>query len=383
MKKYDRFLSVGLMSGTSCDGVSAVLIEVNFTKKTKIKLLAYETYPFTKRLQAKILALPYSNAKTICEANFMLGEIFAQSALKIIKKAGFIPQNIDVIGSHGQTICHLPNSEMPSTFQIGEPSLIAERTGITTVADFRCRDIAAGGEGAPLIPYLDYVLFGKGDWLALQNIGGIANVAVVGKDFNKTMAFDTGPGNMLIDEAVRNFTNGKLNYDKNGNFAKKGGIIAELLNCLHSHIYFKKPPPKSCGREEFGRDFFEQYCSEYLKKSPFDTIATLTYFTAESIARAYCNFILKQCLIKEIIVSGGGVYNPVLMSHLSHLFNFAKLRSIAEYGIHPLAKEPMAFALLACETIRGKTNNVPSATGAKAKVILGKIIPGKNYKHNL
>ena len=375
------FRAIGLMSGTSADGVSVAITEIKFSlDKPKLRLISYKTYKYPKELQDHILNLRRKSVNELCKINFYLGKVFADAVGRSIAHSGFKPSDIDVIGSHGQTICHAPKSNIPSTLQIGEPSVMAESTDITTVADFRCRDISAGGEGAPLIPYFDYVLFGGRKPIALQNIGGIANVTVVSRRKKDTLAFDTGPGNMLIDEAVRRLTKGRISYDKNGRLAEKGRVNIKLLNNMRSYSYFHRSPPKSCGREDFGEEFFNKYCTSLLKKTPYDLITTLTYFTAETIAFAYSKFAFRQFpTIREVIVSGGGALNPVLMRHLRGLLHFINVKSISEYGIHPLAKEPMAFALLAVETLRGIPNNIKSATGAKSDTILGKIIPGKNF----
>lgn len=369
-----NLLAVGLMSGTSADGISAVVTQNDLARRN-VKLLAYNTYAYPRGLQNYIHNLAKADAPGVARANFYLGKLFANAANKIIKKSGLSPNKIDVIGSHGQTICHLPDSKIPATLQIAELSVIAEKTGITTVADFRCRDIAAGGQGAPLVPYLDWFLFSGCEITAVQNIGGIANVSIVSRKRSETMAFDTGPGNVLIDEAMRRITKSRMQYDKGGNFAKKGIVLFQLLDKLLQHPYFGKIPPKSCDRNTF-LPLFERHCASYIKKCPYDLVATLTFFTAKTITDSYNQFV--QNKISKVIVSGGGAFNPVIMDYLKALYS-PEPKSIEKYEIHPLAKEPMAFALLACNTIRGLAGNIRSATGAKKDIILGKIVPGRNF----
>ena len=258
-----------------------------------------------------------------------------------------------MIGSHGQTVYHIPRK---ASLQIGEPSVIAEETGVTTVADFRPRHIAAGGEGAPLVPYFDEQVFGGKHARAMQNIGGIANVTAVGKKV-KTIGFDTGPGNTLIDAAVRRVTRGKRSMDRNGLLAARGRPDGRRLKKLLAHPFLKKRPPKSTGREEFSLDGFPW------KGRPEDLIATLTYFTARTIAEAVRKYLPP---VEEMVVSGGGAYNRTLMWHLEWLLFPVPVRSIRMYGIDPLGKEPAAFALLGLEAVGGKS-------------MLGKIVPGKNF----
>ncbi|MDP6958579.1 MAG: anhydro-N-acetylmuramic acid kinase, partial [Planctomycetota bacterium] len=291
----------------------------------------------------------------ISSANFWLGGEFAKTAAKV--KGRF-----DLIGSHGQTIWHDPGR---STLQIGEPAIIAEKTGITVVADFRPADIALGGEGAPLVPHFDRAFFGKSRKRALLNIGGIANVT-----FPSTgLAFDTGPGNCLIDDAVRRM--GKGFYDKNGKMARTGLVDRALLKKWKAHPYFRKKAPKSTGRELFSAEWVG-------KKPDAGTVATLTLLTAETIARGIENHAPEG--LEVVVVSGGGVYNRTLMELLEALLWPVAVRSSQMYGLDPMAKEAAAFALLAYTSISGKKGNVPASTGAGRAAVLGKIVPGVNYK---
>ena len=342
---------LGLMSGTSADGITATLMETG----PPMKILEHHTRPFSARSRLRILALRDASVSEISSAHFWLGEEFARTAVKI--KGRF-----DLIGSHGQTIWHEPGR---STLQIGEPAVIAEKTGVTVVADFRPADIAAGGEGAPLVPYFDRAFFGRSRKRAILNIGGIANVT-----FPSTgLAFDTGPGNCLLDDAVR--VMGKGFYDKNGKMARTGWVDRALLKKWKAHPYFRKKPPKSTGRELFSPD--------WVGKNPDEgTVATLTLLTAETIARAIEKSAPEG--LREVVVSGGGVYNRTLMEHLDALLWPVVVRSSQMYGLDPLAKEAAAFALLAHASLLGQAGNIPASTGAKRSVVLGKIVPGVNYK---
>lgn len=340
---------LGLMSGTSADGVSAAVIETE-----PFRVLEYRTVAYPRAVRGRILALRDATARELCEANFLLGELFARAALRMRTK-------FDLVGSHGQTVYHVPGR---STLQIGEPSVIAERTGRTVVADFRPRDIAAGGQGAPLVPFFDRAVFGGKRGRALLNLGGIANVTFV----DGGRAFDTGPGNCLIDEAVRRL--GKGDFDRGGRIAASGRVDVALLERWLAHPYFRRKPPKSTGRELFSWEFVG------VRPTP-DVVATLTVLTGRTVAEAIRRHGPKD--LQEVIVSGGGVYNRTLMRHLEWMLWPVVPRPSSVYGLHPLAKEPAAFALLAAETLRGRPGNVPSATGARRAAVLGKIVPGDNW----
>lgn len=377
---------VGLMSGTSVDGVSLVLAEVCGQQlETKVKLLAYKTYPYPEDLRRMIFKLfggNEANVENLCLANFVLGEFYARKIIEFLREAGVENSEVDLIASHGQTVYHIPQPRTVNgittraTLQIGEPSVIAERTGITVVADFRPRDIAAGGQGAPLIAYVDYVLFRSQDKnVAVQNIGGIANVTYLpaGCSIEDVLAFDTGPGNMVIDGVVRRLTRGRLNYDVDGNIAARGKVSEELLKWLMSHPYISKKPPKTTGREMFGEAFVDKVMEKARKLGVWgeDLVATVTAFTAESIAYNYEAFLGKVDLV---ILGGGGAKNKTLLRMLQHRLN-AEIKTHEDFGIPEQAKEPLGMAILANETIMGNPNNVPGATGARNRVIMGKIIP--------
>jgi anhydro-N-acetylmuramic acid kinase len=377
--KMRKRLVVGLMSGTSADGVDAALVEIEgASTEMRLRMLAFETYPYPQEIAAAVRALKDGNTRDVCEMNFRLGELFAQAALNVIKQAGLKPTDVHLIGSHGQTIYHLPDVPPPSrsTLQIGEPAVIAERTGITTVADFRVRDIAAGGFGAPLIPYVDFLLFRKqGRVRALQNIGGIANVTVVPESKEGVFAFDTGPGNILIDEFVRTMTGSKEQFDWNGARARSGRIQEDILRELLDHPYFSLAPPKTTGRELFGPELVKKLAAATPRKRHADMLATLTALTAHSIKLSYERFVFPKTQIDEVILSGGGCRNDYLVELLQSLFAPIPVNVSDEYGFSADAKEAVGFAILANETIAGNPSNLPSATGASHAVVLGKIIP--------
>lgn len=376
------------MSGTSADGIDAVVAEI-FSGHTGLRpqLLAhvYQGFPaaFRKRVLAACL---HGTVAEICELNFLLGEHFARAALLAVKRARLKPAQITAIGSHGQTVHHLPNARTPATLQIGEPAVIAERTGITTVADFRVRDMAAGGQGAPLVPFADWVLFThKVRPRVIQNIGGIGNLTFLppGAKLSDVIAFDTGPGNMVIDATVAALSGGKLAFDREGRWAARGKVSEKLLAHCMAHPFLKRRPPKTTGREEFGEMFLKQMLSKarQLRLPDADIVATVTDFTAASIADAYRRFILPKLNLNkmpglQIVLGGGGVRNTTLVRRLQDRIGFGTVCGHEDFGIDSSAKESLAFAILAHETLQGRPGNVPSVTGARRAVVLGKIITG-------
>jgi anhydro-N-acetylmuramic acid kinase len=374
----------GLMSGTSADGIDVAIVDI---AGGKVRLLAFEVFPYPRALREEILRLcrPESaRLDDICHYNFVLGEVFASAVTQLCAKSGIALSSLDLIGSHGQTIYHNPRGRryrgrtVRSTLQIGEPSVIAQRTGVTTVADFRPRDIAAGGEGAPLVPYADYILFGRNRWpRAVQNIGGIANVTFLpsGCRQSDVIAFDTGPGNMVIDGMMCLTSGGKRRFDAGGKTAAKGAVDRRLLSELLRHPFLRRRPPKSTGWEEFGVTFAEQLYQRASQRglADADIVATVTAFTAASIARAYRQFL--PALPDEMILCGGGARNRTLVEMLGGELPEVEIRSSDDLGVSSDAKEAVSFAILAWATIKGYANNVPSATGAEKTVVLGKIIP--------
>ena len=363
-------LALGLMSGTSCDGVSAALAEF---RGRAIRVIASCTFPYPRTFASALHRAHALTTPELARLNMALGEMFALAALRVMHASRVSPRSVRVIGSHGHTVYHGPTDPMPTTLQLGEPAVIAERTGLPVVADFRMRDIAAGGEGAPLIPFFDHYFFGRGRPRALQNIGGIANVTLVGRGL-RPLAFDTGPGNCLIDAMVRTITRGRQRFDASGRLAARGEIDHAAVKRLWAHPYFKKRPPKSTGPELFTEAFVTHMFGARWAAKPHDALATVTYFTAYSIAESYRRFGILRA--REVIVSGGGGLNRTLMQHLGELLAPIPVRSIADYGVPLQAKEPVAFAFLALRTMRGRINHLPSTTGAAGARMLGTITPG-------
>jgi anhydro-N-acetylmuramic acid kinase len=376
-------LVVGLMSGTSMDGIDAALVRIRGSGlETQLHLIEFVSIPYESGVLERLRDI--DSTRDLCELNFLIGEAFAEAALAVIRRSGFQVTDIDLIGSHGQTVYHNPPSSkkgVPSTMQIGELDVIAERTGITTIGDFRTRDVATGGEGAPLVPYVDYILFHEPGMVRIaQNIGGIANATVVTHGIEGVIAFDTGPGNMLMDRVMDLATDGKERYDRDGRVASQGSVSRDLLGRLLSHPFFTQPPPKSTGAELFGKEMaLELYRPVEEKRiSLSDLIATLLELTVESIALSYEWFILPKWEVKEVILSGGGCRNPILVERLKKRLGYLRFSTSEEYGIPVEAKEALAFAVLANELLSGNSTNLPSVTGARRHVPLGKIVLGRN-----
>jgi anhydro-N-acetylmuramic acid kinase len=375
---------VGLMSGTSVDGVDAAIVDVT---GRRVKLLAFETFPYPPALRERLFALFDPATARIDELsclNFAVGEAFADAVLRLTRRSGIALRSIDLIGSHGQTVWHDPEGrrvgrrKIRSTLQIGEPCVIAERTGITTVADFRPRDVAAGGQGAPLVPRTDWILFRhRTRNRAVQNIGGIANVTYLpaGAAADDVIAFDTGPGNMIIDRIIERVTNGTKHFDADGRIAASGKVDARLLREMSKHPFLRRRPPKTTGREEFGAAFTDAIHKKAKRRGVCDTdlIATVTALTATTIADAYRRFL--PAPVDEVILCGGGARNPTLTAMLQEELPDAKVAAMDEWGLNADAKEAISFALLARQTIRGSAGSIPHATGADHSTILGKIIP--------
>ncbi|MDH7486437.1 MAG: anhydro-N-acetylmuramic acid kinase [Anaerolineae bacterium] len=394
---------VGLMSGTSADGVDAAIVEITGAPPDlTVELLHFTCVPFEPEVRQQIFELfdpATGTVDRICHMNFALGELFAAAALQAIAAAGLEPADISLIGSHGQTIYHAVDVSSPvkSTLQIGEPAVIARRTGITTVADFRVADVAASGQGAPLVSYVDWLLFRHPQRVrAVQNIGGIANVTYLsptplppfpsplrrgkgGLGAWGVVAFDTGPGNMLIDYAAGRATDGAWRCDRDGALAARGQVDERLLAELMAHPYLQLPPPKTTGREQFGVQFGAEVWerAQALGLRDEDIVATLTAFTAVSIADAYRRFLPR--MPDEVILGGGGARNPTLRAMLEERLAPARLLTHEDLGFSSQAKEAMAFAVLAYEAIHGRPGNLPPCTGAARRVVLGKIVPGENY----
>ena len=363
-------IALGLMSGTSADGVSAALVQF---KAHTYKLIGTAHADYPDEVVARIRAGGDLPTRELSALNVQIGEVFAQAANKVLKKTHTTPEHVACIGSHGQTIYHGPTDSPRNTLQIGDPAVIAERTGIAVVSHFRQRDVAAGGEGAPLMPFFDKYFFGTGPVRAMQNIGGIGNVTVVGRGVEKPLAFDTGPGNGLMDAAMRVITGGAEQYDNHGARAKKGRLSIEAVEKMIKNDYFRRPPPKSTGLEMFGAAFLQDNVGELLRERPDDAMASLNYFTCLTIQESYRRFVFPQHQVEEIVVSGGGAHNRTLMKKLECLFAPIPVLSIEDLGLPAQAKEPVAFAFFGLRALHGKINHLPAATGAAHARVLGSV----------
>jgi len=380
-------LMVGLMAGTSLDGVDAALVRLSgLPTAPRVQLVRFISVPYSPGVRQRVLraaAGEQVSAGEISQLNFLLGELFADAALRVCRKARVAPGQLAGIGSHGQTIFHQgfaiseSGRKIRSTLQIAEPAVIAERTGATVVADFRTADMAAGGQGAPLVPLVDYLLLRdpKQGTVAL-NIGGIANATVIpaGAAPGDVFGFDTGPGNMIMDGIVRTVTRGRRHYDSEGRTAARGRVLEDLLFQALRFPFFPKTPPKSAGREQFGDEFLKRF---FLSRLPHadaeDLLRTANELTARTIADALRRFVCPRTSISRLIVSGGGARNRLLVSRLGELLPEIKVFTSDAFGLPVDAKEAIAFAILADRTLHGLTGNLPAVTGARRAVVLGGI----------
>lgn len=399
MKNPSAMLVLGLMSGTSADGIDVALVRIAEPQRRRAivfpraRLLNFAAFPYPSTVRESVLRLANgasTSTREISQLNFRLGELFADAVLRACKKFRVPPRRIALVGSHGQTIYHqgaptpFLGARTSSTLQIAEPSIIAERSGITTIADFRPADMAADGQGAPLVPFVDYLLYrdSRIGRIAL-NIGGIANLTVIPARARPrdVIAFDTGPGNMIIDALAAHFTRGRMRFDRDSQLARRGHLQPEFLNELLAHPYFRKSPPKTAGREEFGAEYASALISLAKRRriSSEDLIHTVTAFTAASIARAIQDFVFPRTRVAELIIAGGGARNPLLVAYLAALLPSLQIIPADSLGIPADAKEAFAFAILAYEAFHQRANNLPSATGARHPAILGKIC----YAHPL
>ena len=437
-------LAVGLMSGTSMDGVDAALVRLSGPPhKPRVRLLAFTTIPYPSWVRQRLMQVASEGQTTageISNLNFRLGEAFAEAALRVCRRGGVPPKQLAVIGSHGQTIHHyggpapivtrrfleefkklLPKLEAiaakarkhkaggenqgimvdlayfpklrdalkgrpitdiwsvtrPDTLQIAEAALIVEKTGAPVVADFRPADMAAGGQGAPLVPMVDYLLLRHPEQGTVAlNIGGIANVTGIpaAAKPEQVFGFDTGPGNMVMDALVRHFTRGQKGYDADGRIATRGKVIEPLLAKVLTFPFFRKQPPKSAGREQFGEGFVKHYFLKQKRARFEDLLRTATELTARSIVKALERFVFPGVKVHRLIVSGGGAHNLFLLIRLRALLPQLSVELSDKYGLPVDAKEAIAFALLADRTLHGLPGNLPSVTGARRPVVLGKII---------
>ena len=381
---------VGLMSGTSGDGVDAALVDVSGRGSAlKARAIAAQTLAYPRSLQQRIVSASISGTVAeICHLNALLGEWFANAALNVIRLAKLRPTDIAAIGSHGQTVHHLPQGfqapgvgAVRSTLQIGEPAVIAERTGITTIANFRPRDIAAGGQGAPLTPAAHALLLRHPRRARLiVNLGGISNVTYVprGGTWDGVVAFDTGPANIVLDSLVSRATNGRQVMDRDGKGALKGRVEARLLGKLLAHPFLSRRPPKSTGREEFGPALIDDLLSIQQQQGlPLeDVLATCSMWTAKAVGTAR-RWIKGP--IDEVVVGGGGVRNRAVMESLAAVFAPIPVTTFDALGWESKAFEAVAFALLAYRTMTGQWGNIPAVTGATHPVLLGTIVPAGQH----
>ena len=374
-------LVVGLMSGTSADGIDAVLTRITgYGLSTKAEQLGFHFLPFDGPTRQAILDICTGNSggtRDICLLSTHLGRLYAEAVRELLRKTG--TEQIDLIGCHGQTVYHIPeetpylHTSLRGTLQIGDPSYLAEEFHCPVVSDFRIRDMAAGGLGAPLVPYTEFLLYrSEIEDVALQNIGGIGNVTLLpaGCTLHEVTAFDTGPGNMVMDALVRKLTGGAMDYDDGGRLAASGHIIPELLAWMLEDPYLEKRPPKTTGREYYGQKYVERILAHGAYPL-VDVLATATAFTAQTIALSLRKFAPR--MPGRLVVGGGGSRNPTLLGFLQQALPEVRVQTQEDLGLSSDAKEAVAFAILANDALFGSCNNAPSATGAKHPVVMGRI----------
>lgn len=373
----------GIMSGTSLDGIDVAIVEIQLDEDARtVQTIATYSQAYDESLRRALLAVSNRDTHTreIARLHFLLPHLYAEAVAACCRRENIDPKSIALIGCHGQTIYHegIPAAyhgrKIASTLQIGDGSVLAELAGAPVVSDFRPRDIAAGGQGAPLVPYVDYLLFAHETiGRVLLNIGGIANITVLkaGCGPEDVLAFDTGPGNMVMDQLAAHYSGGTRRHDEGGKMAAAGSVDPDLLQALLDDDFYRRKPPKSAGREQYGPEFVQRLLSRGL--SPEDTMATACALTAATIAEGVYAFGGGEEDIEEVLASGGGVHNPALLRYLRAELADMEVVSTAEHGMDPDFKEAIAFAILAHETIEGRPSNLPKATGARHPVILGKI----------
>ena len=385
MEKPSR-LVIGLMSGTSADGVDAALCRITgHGTATKVEQLGFVFDPFDTQVRDEILRLAggqEATAADFCRINFLLGRLYAETSLRLCRECGVEPKDIDLIGSHGQTLWHIPQPEtylgqtFRSTLQLGECSVLTETFGCPVVGDFRVRDVAAGGLGAPLVPYSEYLIYrSETKCIALQNIGGIGNITCLPPACKpeEVFAFDTGPGNMVMDAVYAAITHGEKRFDEGGAFAAKGQVHQPLLNLMMDDEYVRRQPPKTTGREYYGPTYVERIMAEAKAQclTDEDLMATVTAFTAATIAYSVEHFFPVKP--DELIIGGGGSMNATLLKDIATALPACKVMTNEQLGYDSNAKEAVAFAVLANEAIFAGCNNMPSVTGATKGVVMGKI----------
>lgn len=368
-------LAIGIMSGTSLDGVDAVLCTLEgVDETTQIKQLDYLCLPMPESIKTSIRSVclnDHPNTQAISQLNFDLGQLFADAVKELLVRNKLKAQDVAFIASHGQTIYHEPHpkSGHPHTLQIGEAAIIAYQTGIQVIDDFRVMDIAAGGEGAPLVPFSERILYGnQNEVIALQNMGGIGNITILSPQ--STLAFDTGPGNMMMDEVMLRYFHQP--YDVEGKTASLGEVNRDLLSYLLTHPFIHQAAPKSTGREQFGPQYVDEIVSKFPHISAQDLLRTFTRYSAECVREA---FLLLPQKPTRLIVGGGGAHNTCLVHDLKDCLNPCDVLTQEDLGFSSDAKEALAFVILGNQTLHHRPSNVPSATGAKKAVILGKITP--------
>jgi anhydro-N-acetylmuramic acid kinase len=380
-------LLAGLMAGTSLDGVDAALVRVTGPATApRVRLLEFISAPYPTAVRRRVLRVAAGQPVTageISQINFLLGEFFADAAIQVCRKAGIDPRRLDGIGSHGQTVFHQGSASVEaghmvrSTLQITEPAVIAERTGAVVVAGFRTADMAAGGQGAPLVPLVDYLLLSdKKQGTVALNIGGIANVTVIpaGAPAKDVYGFDTGPGNMVMDGLMRAFTGGRRHYDANGRRAGRGKVLDDVLAQVLRFSFFRTQPPKSAGREQFGEKFIERFFLSRLPSTqPEDLLRTASELTARTIAGAVRQYVVPRVGVERLVASGGGAHNRLLMACIGELLPEIKVMRSDAFGLPVDAKEAIAFAILADRTLHGLPGNLPAVTGAHRAVVLGNV----------
>ena len=388
--KLDRriVLAIGLMSGTSHDGVSAAVVELDERSRPPARLIAFHTFPYPARFRKELLAASADEkigAAAISTLNFALGREFGRAAIEIARRAHVALSDVALIGSHGHTFFHLPprraaRGQVASTMQLGESAVIAAATGVPVVADFRTMDIALGGEGAPLAPLAHLWLFADpARGRVVQNIGGIGNATYIPPRARlgdaDLIAFDTGPGNMMLDALASRISGGRLQMDRGGRIAASGHVNEPLLAKLMRNPYFRRRPPKSTGREEFGTHLLDSIVADArrMKIVDYDLVATLTALTARSIADACRHFIFPRGPVEQLIVTGGGAQNPTLMRIIAAELPNLEVITAADVGVDGSALEAVAFAILGYQMLRGRQGNIPTITGARAPAVLGKL----------
>lgn len=378
-------LVAGIMSGTSVDGIDVALVEITGSGlSSRPELVAFCEIPFPDGVREAVLEISDGTTETsrVSQLHFLLGKLFGAAVIEACRKSGLSVERVGLVGCHGQTIHHQASPsdicgfEVRSTLQIGEPACISRVVGAPVVSDFRTADLVAGGQGAPLVPFADYLLFrNTGRGRVALNIGGIANVTAIpaGGDPDSVIAFDTGPGNMVVDGLVAHITGGVEQFDRDGRLATAGSVDENVLAALLDDPYFVRPPPKSTGREHFGSRYTAALLESGLRSE--DAVATATQLTVRTVLMGIERFIAPVMQVDELIIGGGGWHNTRMIDSLRSGLPGTRVRPADDFGIHTDAKEAVAFAILAYESYHGRPSNIPSATGASEPVVLGNVTP--------